>query len=251
MIWKALAVLCSLSLTTSALNYPQYVNLFIGTQGSVPGSSYNGGNVFPGASLPFGAVKVGVDTTEFNSSTDANGGYTPDGNVTAITMLHESGTGGAPKYGVVAQMPLASLDGVNVLDNLTYMQPRIGNDSGSMGQYMTVLENGITVEMAASMHAGMMNYTSDGQKHILVDLSHYLPTQDEAVASQAYTNGRIDVSNDGRQYSGYGIWRGGWNEGPDYTVYFCSEFEAPPESFRLFHGPATGIIYCYPHVSHV
>lgn len=30
----------------------------------------------------------------FNGSTDANAGYTPDGNVTAITMLHESGTGG-------------------------------------------------------------------------------------------------------------------------------------------------------------
>lgn len=31
-------------------------------------------------------------------------------------MLHESGMGGASKYGVVPQMPLASLDGVNVLD---------------------------------------------------------------------------------------------------------------------------------------
>ena len=41
-----------------------HVNLFIGTQGVVPGTSYNGGNVFPGASLPFGAVKVGIDSTE-------------------------------------------------------------------------------------------------------------------------------------------------------------------------------------------
>ena len=41
----------------------QHVNLFIGTQGSVPGTSYNGGNVFPGPSYPFGAVKPGIDTT--------------------------------------------------------------------------------------------------------------------------------------------------------------------------------------------
>lgn len=47
-----------------AQDYLQYVNNFIGTQGSVPGTSYNGGNVFPGALLPFGAVKVGIDTTE-------------------------------------------------------------------------------------------------------------------------------------------------------------------------------------------
>ena len=128
-------------------------------------------------------------------------------------MLLESGTGGAPKYGVVAQMPLATLEGVNVLDNLTYMQPRIGNNSASIGKYTTNLENGVTVTMAASMHAGLLNYTSTGQKHILVDLSHYLPTPGEAVASQAYINGRIDVSDDGRQYTGYGTWRGGWNEG--------------------------------------
>jgi putative alpha-1,2-mannosidase len=48
-----------------ARNYSQYVNLFIGTQGSVPGTSFNGGNVFPGATLPWGAVKVGIDTTEY------------------------------------------------------------------------------------------------------------------------------------------------------------------------------------------
>lgn len=49
---------------TLGQNVSQYVDLFIGTQGTVPGTSYNGGNVFPGASLPFGAVKVGIDTTE-------------------------------------------------------------------------------------------------------------------------------------------------------------------------------------------
>ena len=45
-------------------NYSSHVNLFIGTQGTAAGTSYNGGNVFPGAALPFGVVKVGIDTTE-------------------------------------------------------------------------------------------------------------------------------------------------------------------------------------------
>src|SRR3954447_8561716 len=69
-------------------DYSSLVNLFIGTQVTVPGTSYNGGNVFPGATLPFGAVKVGIDRTEFNSSTDANAGYTPHGNVTAIRHVY-------------------------------------------------------------------------------------------------------------------------------------------------------------------
>jgi putative alpha-1,2-mannosidase len=53
-----------LSCVVNATNYSQYVNLLIGTEGSAPGTAFNGGNVFPGASLPFGAVKVGIDTTE-------------------------------------------------------------------------------------------------------------------------------------------------------------------------------------------
>lgn len=41
-------------------------------------------------------------------------------------MMHESGTGGAPKYGLISQMPLTSIaPPVNILDNLTYSQPRV------------------------------------------------------------------------------------------------------------------------------
>lgn len=39
-------------------DHTRYVNAFIGTEGSVPGTAFNGGNVFPGAAVPFGAVKV-------------------------------------------------------------------------------------------------------------------------------------------------------------------------------------------------
>jgi hypothetical protein len=71
-------------------------------------------------------------------------------------MVHESGTGGAPKYGVNPQIPLASLEGVNMLDNLTYMQPRIGNDTATVGYYRTHLRNGIIAEISSSQHAGLM-----------------------------------------------------------------------------------------------
>jgi putative alpha-1,2-mannosidase len=60
---KLLLLGLSTALLTSATDYTRYVNLFIGTEGPKPGSAYSSGNVFPGASLPFGAVKVGIDTT--------------------------------------------------------------------------------------------------------------------------------------------------------------------------------------------
>lgn len=156
-------------------------------------------------------------------------------------MLHESGTGGAPKYGIIPQMPLTTLDGVNIMDNLTYMQPRIGNDTASVGYYATDLANGIKVELAASMHSGFVQYTypSEGEKYILVDLSHFLPTQDDAIASQFYSNAELDLANNGSAYSGVGTYRGGWNEGPNYDVYFHAEFDTAPESAQLWHGPCT------------
>jgi putative alpha-1,2-mannosidase len=129
-------------------------------------------------------------------------------------MLHESGTGGAPKYGIVPQMPLTSLAGVNLLDNLTYSQPRIGNDSAKIGWYKTRLASGVSIEMTASMHAGLVQYTFPNltERYILVDVSHYLPTQDDHMASQFYTNANLDLSKT-MGYQGTGTWRGGWNQG--------------------------------------
>lgn len=49
---------------TTSSDLTQHVNLFIGTNGPAPHNSYDGGNIFPGPSMPFGAVKPGIDTTE-------------------------------------------------------------------------------------------------------------------------------------------------------------------------------------------
>lgn len=65
-----------------------YVDPLIGTS--------NGGNVFAGASLPYGMAKAVADT---NSSSN-QGGFTLDGSpVTGFSVLHDSGTGGSPSLG--------------------------------------------------------------------------------------------------------------------------------------------------------
>lgn len=76
-----------------------YVDLLIGSEGATPGSSIGGGNVFPGAALPNGMAKVGIDTSYTGLdalATDVNAGYSPLGNVTGVSMLHVTGTGGDP-----------------------------------------------------------------------------------------------------------------------------------------------------------
>ncbi|ORY68498.1 alpha-1,2-mannosidase family protein-like protein [Pseudomassariella vexata] len=220
-------------------DFTKHVNLFLGTEGDVPGSAFRGGNVFPGATLPFGAVKVGMDTTRWNVSYQANAGYTPDGNVTAISMLHVSGTGGAPTYGLIPQMPLTTLEGVNLLDNITYMQPRVGDDVASVGYYKTQLENGVTAEMSASMHAGVMKYQypENEGRYVVVDISHFLPSIGKK--EQWYSNGVIERSDDGTTYSGYGVYREGWATGGDYRVYFCGQFDTVPSNAQFFSGKYT------------
>ncbi len=72
-----------------------YVDPFIGTEGQGhPGTANGAGNVFPGAALPFGVVKFGVDTTAFDwTNVDANAGYTPDGYGTPASVFQSLSSG--------------------------------------------------------------------------------------------------------------------------------------------------------------
>ncbi|KAI6251155.1 hypothetical protein HI914_00183 [Erysiphe necator] len=219
-----------------AIDWTQYVKPFLGTEGTRPGTAFNGGNIFPGVVLPFGSVKLGPDTTCYTPFTEANAGYTPDGNVTGFSLTHVSGTGGGPVYGVVSQMPLPSLANVNLIDNLTYEAPRRGLDEASVGYYKSTFLNGIVTELAATRNVGMLQYSFPSESHILVDVSHYLPTTEGGYQSQFYANGKISVSDDGRTYQGYGIYKGAFSEIPSYQVYFCGEFDSVPIDAKVFSG---------------
>lgn len=222
------------------VDYSRFVNPLIGGSGPREGQAYGGGDIFVGAALPFGVVKVGVDTWEgFGADSVTNGGWTPKGNVTAVTMLHESGTGGAPKYGIIPQMPLTTIESpVNVLDNRTYFQRRVVDDTARVGYYSTELLNGVKIELGASRHAGFMQYSfPEGQKHILVDLSHYLPSESGGYTSQVYLAGHIDIT--GTDYRGFATYGAGWNEGAPYTVHFCGSFESTPTRVNTFRGRNT------------
>lgn len=49
----------------------------------------------------------------------------------------------------------------------------MGEDTAKVGYFKTQLKNGVTVELSASRHAGIMEYSfPQGEKHILVDVSH-------------------------------------------------------------------------------
>ncbi|KNG50959.1 glycoside hydrolase family 92 protein [Stemphylium lycopersici] len=225
------------------VDYARFVNPFIGTEGAIPGYAYGGGDVFVGGAVPFGMVKLGIDSYEEPINQSAlNGGYTPRGHVTGISLMHQSGTGGGSKYGYPSQMPLTQIDGdVNLLDNRTYWQDRVGEDVAKVGYFRTEFESGVTVELSASRHAGLYHYTypSSSEKHVLVDLSHYLPHPTRSWDSQFYTGGDVEIQPNSSVYTGYTSIAGGWNIGAPVTVYVCGEFDSAPDEGRTFKGRNT------------
>lgn len=236
----AALLFCSTAAIASQVDYAQHVNPFWGTVGSIPNYTFGGGAVFVGAAVPYGVVKLTMDTIVKNTSIAAlQGGYTPNGLITGFSMMHESGTGGCSKYGVISQMPLTTIEApVNLLDNRTYWQGRDGEDEASIGYFKTKLENGVTIELGATRHAGFYQYDfpAEHKKHILVDVSHYLPNVVGGYCTQTYREGEIKISQDQKSYQGHGTFAGGFNEGAPYTVHFCGEFENAPDDAETFAG---------------
>ncbi|KAJ5619900.1 hypothetical protein N7510_003884 [Penicillium lagena] len=194
------------------------------------------GNNFPGAVRPFGMVKLGPDL--YAEGTDSYAGYLSTGNFSGFSMMHEQGTGGAPKYGTVSQLPLVG-DISDPLANITVS--RSGTDSGSVGYYKATTGQAVTVELASTARAGMYRYSfpSGSQNNVLVDVSHVLPSYRGMGLSQNYEGGELEVFDDGH-YEGHGVYNNGWNEAPDWTIYFCGHFNSTPTSSKLYTATGSG-----------
>ncbi|KAH8880646.1 glycoside hydrolase family 92 protein [Thozetella sp. PMI_491] len=194
-----------------------------------------GGNVFPGVSRPFGVTKLGPD---LYTGSDSYSGYQASGNFTGFSMLHESGTGGAPKYGVVSQMPVIGAIS-NPLED--HNDTRAAADQTELGYYKSSLGSGIKVELGASYKTGLYQYTfpSNGTaNNIIVDVSHVLSSYRGQGLEQHYLGGNITVvkTGSGVSYQGSGSYDNGWNRSPQWTVYFCGYFDSAPSSFKTFEG---------------
>lgn len=238
--WKQLPLITSLfpvldisyAQSEPPLDYAKYTNLFLGTT--------NGGNVFPGVvAAPFAMVKLGPDVQ--SGTQDAYSGYLPDGQIYGFSMMHETGTGGAPKYGVVSQMPaIGNVD--NPLVDLG--RNRNAGDYAEVGYYRSELEGNITVELSASERAACYQYMfPDGaQNSVVIDVSHVLPSFRGFGWGQRYSGGSFELTEDG--YSGHGVYNNGWNLSPDWTIYFCGHFDQPVSSRRTFTGNGTDL-YSY------
>lgn len=157
--------------------------------------SIAGGNTFPGVSQPYGIVKFGPDL--YDGPVDAYSGYLPTGNFTGFSLLHESGTGGAPKYGVVAQMPVVGKVTNPLSQNMN--DTRAAPDYTEVGYYKAQLGSGTTLEMTATNKAGMYKYSFPNvkdDKNVLVDVSHVLSSYRGQGLGQHFLGGNLTVQQE-------------------------------------------------------
>lgn len=209
----------SLSFTTllSAPPLTSYVNPFIGTSPS-PLSSYgfgfDTGDVFPGAAYPLGMFQFSPDTT----TGQAGGYWYPDSAIKGFSTRHFSGRGVncyedfafKPFLGTVTLSPATSSGTYTVGFSHT-------NESAAPGYYSVLLNNGVRVELTATMRTGMGKFTfpNTNAATVLIDAGS------SAGGDSANTSITILGTNQVQGYATANI--GGASK--SYTLYFVAQFD--------------------------
>lgn len=183
------------TLTNSSTFDPlQYVNQLIGTD--------NGGNVFAGATLPYGMAKAVADVNGQNTA-----GFSTDGSsVTGFSHMHDSGTGGNPSLGNFPLFPQYCPD--DVIDNCKFpitdrATPYVLDSVvATPGYFGLSLANGIHAEMTVSEHAALYHFNFPAETSsngtalsplILIDLTDLWASRQNATISVA-DDGRIKAN---------------------------------------------------------
>ncbi|KAI0449998.1 glycoside hydrolase family 92 protein [Xylaria acuta] len=186
--------------------------------------STNGGNVFAGATRPYGLAKAVADVDGQNT-----GGFSTDGsNVVGFSAVHDSGTGGNPSLGNFPLFPqLCPDDDVNSCDfRIGDRAVRYVADSvvASPGYFAVELQSGIKTSMTASEHAALFRFqfpssssgNSSGQQHpfVLLDLTDLW---------QSRQNASVSVDAETARMRGNGTFLPSFGAG-SYVMHYCVDF---------------------------
>ncbi|MCB0554840.1 MAG: GH92 family glycosyl hydrolase [Phaeodactylibacter sp.] len=192
----------------------QYVDPFIGTA--------DHGHVYPGASVPFGAVQLSPDNG--TQGWDWCAGYNyADNVIVGFSHTHLSGTGIGDLCDISMMPAIATVD-----FNTQPEDPKTAayaarfqhaNESAEPGYYSVQLDNGVKVELTAASHAGVQRYTfpEGGQKFVLLDLGF-------AINWDAPVETSIHMQEKGKSFTGY-RYSTGWAK--DQRVHFAFDFSVP------------------------
>ncbi len=135
------------------------------------GPGYRVGASTPAATLPFGMVKIGPDTSDDGGAISAyhcSGYYYDDNEIIGLSHFHLHGTG-VPDYGNVLVAPVDGFTPDRIHPDGHRQTFSHDNEEASPGWYAVTLDNGIRAELSATRHAAHHRYAwPEGQDPVLL-----------------------------------------------------------------------------------
>lgn len=221
-------ILLSLILSLFLLNllqakekdHTQKVNVFVGTDAH--------GHTFPGATLPHGMVQLSPDTR--TETWDGCAGYHySDRSIMGFSHNHFSGVGSGGG-GDILLMPTTGQIQLNVPQSAAEVSGYRAsfnheNESASPGYYRVKLDNGILVELTATVRAGLHKYTyaETDKGNIILDLTHGINDTNDSLFVKKLSATKIE----GFRHSSGGL------DG-NRTIWFVAEFSQPILEYGLY-----------------
>ena len=199
----------------SAQNNIQYVNVFIGTDGT--------GHTFPGPSMPFGMVQPGPDNRDQGWNYTSGYQY-QDSIILGFSQTRFSGTG-INEMGDVLLLPFANNPN-EILKNRYFKD----SEKASVGYYSLVKKDGVKVELTCSERVAFHRYTfPTGEASVLANFQHGLRFLTDSLVIES----EVKIE-DHQTISGYCHTRN-WVE---RKYFFVIKFDTPfIKSDQLAKGP--------------
>ncbi|MBL1084188.1 GH92 family glycosyl hydrolase [Streptomyces actinomycinicus] len=209
-----------------------YVDPLIGTR--------NGGDVFPGAVVPFGMLSWSPENTRGDATrTAAPGGYQYDATrIRGFSLTHMSGTGCAGGSGDVPFFPypgeVTSSPADDTGDTVYAADFRHADETAGPGHYEVGLASGVTADLTATARTGSARFTYPAGK----PASLLVRTANSEVGSQDST---VTIDPDTRTVSG-SVTSGNFCGYLDpegrrsyYTLFFTARFDRAFKATGTWH----------------
>ena len=205
---------------SAAQDFTRNVDPFIGVDW--------GGNTFVGSAVPYGMVKLGPDMVTFDNRRSGFG-YSSYGYVLGFSHLHLSGAQG--KYGNILVAPVTGeVDVTDIKTPRTDEVARVGYYSAKLTRYR------IEAELTSSRRVGFHRYSfpASQQSHITVNVSSALGLG-AGSESQKFLGAEIHLPSN-HEAQGVARFRGGWNMGGEYKVYYYMVLDTAAAATRTWIG---------------
>ncbi len=191
-------------------NHSQYVNVFIGTDGT--------GHTFPGPSMPFGMVQPGPDNRQHGWNYTCGYQY-HDSTILGFSQTRFSGTG-ISEMGDILLLPFD--DTKNIESRTGYFKD---SERASVGYYTLTKKDQVRVELTCSERVAFHRYAFPSQRgYVLADFQHGLCFLTDSLVLESSV--KIE---DKHTLSGYCHTKN-WVE---RKYFFVIEFDKPFENYEL------------------